>query len=114
MGPCGAHHASVSIVTSQRTQWYLLHGPELYASLDPSGKSPIVIHLRVVPFRSLAWAHLELTMLLQIHKHPDVQLVPLAWAHVELSMQIPVVRDEAAKRCSRVEASQIARFFPGR
>jgi len=36
-------------------------------------------------------------MLLQIHKHPDVQLVPLAWAHVELSMQIPVVRDEAAK-----------------
>jgi len=71
---------------------YLLHGPIwsspcFFCVKDVSSISnwALVLHI-ILPW--YAWAHMELTMPLQIHKHPSELSVPLAWAHVELSMLV--------------------------
>jgi len=70
---------------------YLLHGPIWsspckYVSQDHEHQAQRSCSSKSTPL--VAWAHMELTMLLEIHKHPNALGVPLAWAHVELTMQI--------------------------
>jgi len=68
MGPYGALHANFCVKdVSSISNWAL------------------VLHIILLCY---AWAHMELTMPLQIHKHPSELSVPLAWAHVELSMLV--------------------------